>query len=49
MIFHGLSVARNGLRPGTASLDTLAIKIGLLCNFTKHFKGLFLLDKAGWV
>ena len=49
MIFQGLSVARNCLRPGTASLDMLAIKIGPLCNFTKHFKGLFLLDKAGWV
>ena len=49
MTFHGLSVARNCLRPRTASLDILAIKIGPLCNFTKHFKGHFLSDKAGRV
>ena len=39
MIFQGLSVARNCLRPETAPLTILAIKRGLLCNFTKKFKG----------
>ena len=35
MIFQGLSVARNCLRPETAPLTILAIKRGLLCNFAK--------------
>ena len=39
MIFQGLSVARNCLRPETAPLTILAIKKGLLCNFAKNFKG----------
>ena len=39
MIFQGLSVARNCLRPKTAPLTILAIKRGLLCNFAKTFKG----------
>ena len=39
MIFQGLSVARNSLRPETAFLTLLDIKRGLLCNFAKHFKG----------
>ena len=39
MIFQGLSVARNCLRPETAPLTILAIKRGLLCNFAKNFKG----------
>ena len=39
MIFLGLSVARNCVRPETAPLTILAIKRGLLCNFAKHFQG----------
>ena len=39
MIFQGLSVARNCLRPETAPLTILAIKRGLLCKFAKNFKG----------
>ena len=39
MIFQGLSVTRNCLRPETAPLTILAIKTGLLCNFAKKFKG----------
>ena len=34
MIFQGLSIARNCLRP----LSILAIKRGLLRNFAKNFK-----------
>ena len=39
MIFQGLSVARNCLRPEAAHLTILAIKRGLLYNFPKTFKG----------
>ena len=39
MIFQGLSVARNCLRPETAPLTVLAINRELLCNFVKTFKG----------
>ena len=39
MIFQGLSVARNCLRPETAPLTLVAIKRRLLCNFAKTFKG----------
>ena len=39
MIFQGISVPRNCLRPETAPLTILAIKRGLLCNFAKKFKG----------
>ena len=39
MIFQGLSVDRNCLRPETTPLSMLAIKKGLLCNFAKTFKG----------
>ena len=39
MIFYGLSVARNCLRPNTAPLTLLAIKRGLLCIFAKKLKG----------
>ena len=38
MIFQGLSVDRNCLRPETAPLTVLDIKRGLLCNFAKTFK-----------
>ena len=38
MIFQGLLVARNCLRPETASLTVLAVKRRLLCNFAKNFK-----------
>ena len=42
MIFQGLSVARNCLRPETAPLTILAIKRGLSCNFAKNFKSVLL-------
>ena len=35
MIFQGLSVARNCLRPETGPLTIFDIKRELLCNFTK--------------
>ena len=35
--FQGLSVAKNCLRPEMAPLTILAIKRGLLCNFSKNF------------
>ena len=38
MVFQGLSVARNCLRPDTAPLTILAIKRGPLCNFAKKIK-----------
>ena len=39
MIFQGLAVARNRLRPETAPLTVLAIKRGLLCNLAENFRG----------
>ena len=39
MIFQGVLIARNCLRPETAPLTILAIERGLLCNFAKNFKG----------
>ena len=39
VIFQGFSVARNCLRPETASLTILASKRGLMCNFAKTFMG----------
>ena len=47
MIFQGLSVARDCLRPETAPLTELAIKRGLLCNFTKTFKGHHFVGHSG--
>ena len=47
MIFQGLSVARNCLRPETAPLTILAIKKGLLCNFAKNFKGRHFMGQSG--
>ena len=47
MIFQGLSVARNCLRPETAPLTILAIKGGLLCNFAKNFKGSHFMRHSG--
>ena len=44
MIFQGLSVARIYLRPETAPLTILAIKRGLLCNFTKNLRAAILWD-----
>ena len=46
MIFQGLSVARNCLRPETALLTILAIKRGLLCYFENFLRVSILLDKA---
>ena len=50
MIFQGLSVAINCLRPEAALLTILAIKRRLLCNFTKTFKGRHFMGHsgAGW-
>ena len=42
MFFQELALARNCLRPQTASLAILAFKRGLLCNFAKSFKGHFM-------
>ena len=47
MIFQGLSVARNCLRPETASLTVLAIKRGILCNFAKTFRGRHFMGHSG--
>ena len=47
MIFQGLSVARNCLRPETAPLTILAIKRGHLCNFSKNFKGWHFVGHSG--
>ena len=46
MIFQGLSVARNCLRPETAPLTILAIKTRLLCNFAKTFKGWYFMGHS---
>ena len=43
MIFQGLSVVKNCLRPETI----LEIKIGLLCNFAKNFKGRHFMGQSG--
>ena len=45
MIFQGLSVARNCLRPETVPLITVAIKRGILCNFAKDFKGCHFMEQ----
>ena len=37
--FQGFLFAKICQRPDTEPLDTLAIKRGLSCNFTKNFKG----------
>ena len=47
MIFQGISVPRNCLRPETAPLTILAIKRGLLCNFAKNFKGRHFMGHSG--
>ena len=47
MIFQGLSVARNCLRPETAPLTVLAIKRGILCNFAKTFRGRHFMGHRG--
>ena len=39
IIFQGLLVVKNCLRPETAPLTMLAIKRGLLCNFAKPLTG----------
>ena len=44
--FQGLSVAKNFHRPETAPLNTLAIKKGLLCNFSKTLKGRHFMGKS---
>ena len=44
MIFQGLSVARNFLKPTTALLAILAIKIGILCNLQKHLRAAIVWD-----
>ena len=47
MIFQGLSVARNCLRPKAALLTILTIKGRHLCNFTKAFKGHHFMRHSG--
>ena len=47
MIFQGLSVARNCLRPETAPLIILAVKRGLLCNSAKNFNGRYFMGHSG--
>ena len=47
MIFQGLSVVRNCLRPETASLTVLAIKRGLWCIFAKTFKVPHFMEHSG--
>ena len=47
--FQGLSVAKNCLRLETAPLTTLAIKSGLLYNFTKILKGHHFMGHSGTV
>ena len=44
MIFQGLSVVRDCLRPETTSLTIL--KRELLCNFTKNFKGRHFMEQS---
>ena len=47
MIFQGLLVARNGLRPETASLTIFAMKRGILCNFATTFSGRHFMGYSG--
>ena len=47
MIFQGLSVARNCLRPETAPLTILDIKRGLLHNFIKKLNGSHFMRDSG--
>ena len=47
MIFQGLSVARNCLKPETAPLAILAIKRGFLCTFAKTFKSRHFMGNSG--
>ena len=47
MIFQGLSVARDCLRPETAPLTVLAIKRGLLCDFAKTFRSRHFMGRSG--
>ena len=47
MIFQGLSVARNCLRPETAPLTILDIKRGLLLNFIKKLNGSHFMRASG--
>ena len=47
MIFQGLSVARNCLKPENAPLTMLAIKRGLLCTFAKTFKDRHFMGDSG--
>ena len=48
MIFQGLSVARNCLRPETASFTIMDIKRRLLCNFAKNIKGRHFMGHSGF-
>ena len=47
MIFQGLSVARNCLRPETAPLTIFTIKRGVFCNSSKTFKGRQFMGHSG--
>ena len=48
MIFQGLSVARNRLRPEIAPFTILDIKGRLLCNFAEKFKGRHFMGHIGF-
>ena len=47
IISQGLSIARNCLRSETASLTTLDIKGGFMCNFAKKIKGCHFMEHSG--
>ena len=47
MIFQGLSVATNYLRPETEPITILDIKRGFLCNFAKKIKGHHFMGHSG--
>ena len=47
--FRGISIGKNCLKPKTAPLTILAIKRGLLCNFSKTLKGCHFMNIVGRV
>ena len=47
MVFQGLSVTRNCVRPETVPLTILDFKRGLLRNFAKNFNGRHFMEDSG--
>ena len=47
IIFQGLSISRNCLRPEILPLTILTIKTGLLCNIAKTLKGRHFMGRSG--